>query len=239
MSSRKDQKSSARVVREQLARERRRRRTLWTSAAAVAVLVIAGLIGYAVWSGQRPAGNSATPPGTVAGGTAVALGSGPVTIDIYEDFQCPVCRQFEQQSGDTIDQLVAQNKVKVQYHPIAILDRFSTTNYSTRSAAAAGCTTQTGKFRDYAKALFAQQPAEGSAGLTNDQLVDIGNQAGISGGDFAACVKDQRYKGWTQTSTDTATKNGVNGTPTVLVNGQKVDTPTPENITAAVTAAAK
>lgn len=238
MSSRKGQKSSARMVREQLAREQRRRRTLWTSVTAVAVLLIAGLIGWGVWSSQRPVDTTA-PPDTVADGTAVAIGSGPVTLDIYEDFQCPVCKQFEEQSGATVDQLVADNKVKVLYHPIAILDRYSSTNYSTRSAAAAGCSVPTGKYRDYANALFAQQPAEGSAGLTNDQLVDIGTQAGISDGDFADCVRSQKYKGWTQKVTDAATKSGVTGTPTVLVNGKKVDTPTPENITAAVDEAAK
>ncbi|MFC7548019.1 DsbA family protein [Plantactinospora sp. GCM10030261] len=233
MSSRKDQKRSARVVREQLARERRRRRTVWTSVAAVAVLVIAGLVGWGVWASQRSS-QVTPPPGAVDGGTALAFGSGPVTIDIYEDFQCPACQRFEEASGATIDRLLAENKVTVRYHPIAILDRASTTKYSTRSAAAAGCAAEYDKYREYAKELFAQQPPEGTAGLTNERLVEIGRQAGITANGFEGCVQDQKYQPWTRQATETASENGVSGTPTVLVNGKALENPTPDNLAAAV-----
>ena len=77
MSSRKQQKNAARVVREQLARERRRRRTLWTTIAAVLVLVIAGGIGWAVYSSQKSTGFTA-PPGANDAGTGSTFGPGPV-----------------------------------------------------------------------------------------------------------------------------------------------------------------
>jgi protein-disulfide isomerase len=238
MSSRKGQKSSNRVVREQLARERRRRRTLWTSVTAVLVLVIAGGIGWVVWSSQRPTSFTA-PAGATADGSGVALGDGPVQIDVYEDFQCPVCKQFEQQSGATLDQLVANHKVKVIYHPVAYLNRFSSTQYSTRSSAASGCAAQNGKYREYARALFEQQPPEGSPGLTNDQLVSIGTQVGLDQSGFASCVRDQTYKAWSDHVTAAASKANISGTPTVQVAGQQVQSPTPDNINAAVQAAGK
>src|SRR5688572_4459029 len=135
MSSRVGQKQAARVVRDQIAREKRRSRTLWTSIAAVAVLVIAGLIGWAVVASQD-SGTFTPPPGAVENGTGIKVGSGPVQIDIYEDFICPACGQFEQQTGGTLDKLVSEGKVTVVYHPVAFLDRASSTDYSTRSSAA-------------------------------------------------------------------------------------------------------
>lgn len=238
MSSRKEQKGSARVVREQMARERRRRRTLFLSVTAAVVLVIAGLIGWGLWSNQRTTSFNA-PRGSNSGSTGIVVGSGPVTMDIYEDFICPICHQFEQTSGGTVDQLVANNKVRAVYHPVAYLNRASSTEYSTRSSAASGCAAQYGDFRSYAKALFQHQPPEGSAGLTNDQLVDIGAGVGLNQGTFAACVRDQVFKPWTDHVTEAASKAGVTGTPTVLVNNKVVGQPTPEAITAAVQAAGK
>ncbi|BCB79634.1 thioredoxin domain-containing protein [Phytohabitans flavus] len=231
MSSRAGQKQASRAVRDYIAREKRRTRTLWATIAAVAVLVIAGLIGWGVVASQN-SGGFTPPPGAVENGTGIKVGSGPVQIDIYEDFICPVCGQFEQQTGGTIDQLVAQGKAAAVYHPVAFLDRASSTDYSTRSSAASGAAAEGGKFREYAKALFAQQPAEGSAGLSDDQLIQIGRSVGL-GDAFAQAVRDGKYKPWTAHVTDAASGDRVNGTPTVRVNGKDVQ-PTTQAIQAAV-----
>ncbi|MET8041702.1 thioredoxin domain-containing protein [Micromonospora sp. NPDC005215] len=238
MSSRKGKRDAARVVREQLARERRRRRTIWVSAAAVVVLVIAGVVGWVVWSNQR-ADTFTTPPGANAAGTGIVTGGGPVTVDVYEDFLCPVCKQFEQSTGATLEQLVADNKAKVVYHPVAFLNRFSTTEYSTRSSAASGCAAAGGKFREYARALFDRQPPEGSAGLADGELIDIGTEVGLDRGSFGGCVKDKTYQTWTAHLTEEASRSNVTGTPTVKVDGQPLDNPTPDALTAAVAAAGK
>ncbi|GIG86225.1 DsbA family protein [Plantactinospora endophytica] len=233
--NRKGQRRPARVVREEMARERRRKRTLWTSVGAVIVLIIAGLIGWGV-SASQDSGDFTPPGGANPEGTGIVLGSGPVNVDVYEDFICPICRTFEQQAGGTLDQLVAQNKVRVTYHPVAFLNRFSSTEYSTRSSAASGCAAQSGKFRDYAKALFDRQPPEGSAGLSDDQLVEVATSIGLAGDSFRNCVRKNTFEKWTEHVTDEAARAGVTGTPTVLVAGKQVQA-SAEAITAAVAAA--
>ncbi|MEV4542241.1 DsbA family protein [Micromonospora echinaurantiaca] len=238
MSSRKAQKGSARVVREQLARERRRKRTLWVSIGAVLVLVVAGLIGWSVYSSQQ-ADEFTAPPGANEPGTGIVLGSGPVTIDLYEDYLCPACKQFQQVSGDTIDQLVSEGKAKVVFHPVAYLNRFSTTDYSTRSSAASGCAAEGGKFKEFTDVLFERQPPEGGAGLSDDELIDIGAGVGLNRDDFGSCVRDGTYEPWTEHVTEEASKANVTGTPTILVDGKPVADRSPEGIRAAVEAAGK
>lgn len=230
--NRKGQRRPAQVVREQMARERRRKRTLWTSVGVVVVLVIAGLIGWAV-SASQDSGDFTPPAGANPEGTGIVLGAGPVTVDVYEDFICPVCRTFEQQAGGTLDQLVAQGKVRVIYHPVAFLNRFSSTEYSTRSSAASGCAAQSGKFREYARALFDRQPPEGSPGLSDDELINVATSVGLAGDGFGNCVQENTFGKWTEHVTDEAARAGVTGTPTVMVAGKQVPA-SAEAITAAV-----
>lgn len=236
MSSRKGRKEAARVVRDQLAQERRRRRTLWVSATAVFVLVIAGFTGWAVYSEQR-ADEFTAPPGANEAGTGIVYGSGPVTIDLYEDYLCPACKQFQEVNGETVDQLADEGKARVVFHPVAYLNRFSTTQYSTRSSAAAGCASAGGKFREFSEALFVQQPPENGAQLSDAELIDIGAAAGLDRDTFGSCVNDGTYLSWTEHVTEEASRAEITGTPTILVNGEQVNTWSPEAIRAAVEAA--
>ncbi|MEK6439219.1 DsbA family protein [Pseudonocardia sp. T1-2H] len=63
-------------------------------------------------------------------------------------FQCPACKAYEQQIGPTIDQLVTDGQAKIVYHPVAYLDRFSSTQYSTRSSQASACAPDAASSRD-------------------------------------------------------------------------------------------
>ncbi len=230
--------AAKRVVAQQRAAQRRRTVTLWTSVAVVAVLVIAGLIGWAAL-GSRDAGRVTTPAAAVDEGTAFAAGDGPVGIDIYEDFMCPACGQFESEAAATLTRMIEDRKATVRYHPIAILDRYSNgTEYSTRAAAASAAAGAAGKFREYHELLFANRPAEGSDGLDDARLIELGRAAGLTDASFADAVDDGTYVGWATKVTETASARGVTGTPTVLVAGTKLDAPSPAALTQAVAAAA-
>jgi protein-disulfide isomerase len=200
--------------------------------AVVVILLFAGAVGFGIYRAQQGSDDVVVPAGGSPTGITVGQASAPATIDIYFDFQCPVCKAYEEQTGSTVDELVAAGQAKVVYHPVAYLDRFSSTQYSTRSSRASACAADAGVFPAYVKLLFAEQPPENSAGLPDDQLVALGRQAG-AGDAFAACVEDGRYAGWTKSVTDAASRAGVNGTPTVLVNGTAIDH-TPAALRAAV-----
>jgi len=236
MSKRRSQKQAARFVREQLARERVRRRRLILSAVAAAVLLAAGLVGWAVYVNQRPSGYQ-TPATATKQADGLTIGTGPATVEVYLDFQCPACRQFEDSAGATLDKLVADKKITLVYHPLAFLDRASTTRYSTRSAASAGCAADAGKLAPYVKVLYQRQKPEGGPGLSDDELVAAATSAGITDAGFATCLHDGKYAGWVTHVTDAAVQRGINATPTVFVNGKQVDA-TAAAVQAAVDAAA-
>jgi protein-disulfide isomerase len=224
----RDNNRAKRIVEQQKAAARRRRVTMWTTVVVVLVLVAAGITGYAVMNKQSTssAGKLVTPTLAVDSGTAFAVGTGPITVDLYEDFMCPICHEFETQSGATVKQLIADKKVTVRYHPVAILDGSSNgTNYSTRAAGAAAEAGQEGKFVEYHDVLYANQPAEGSNGLTDAKLISLGKSVGLTSSAFSDAVTNKTYDTWADTVTETFAKRGYTGTPTIVVNGKQVEGP--------------
>ena len=109
---------------------------IWVSIAVVVVLVGLGSVVVLL-------NNQATAPGAIpksnstfdAESGAVTFGEGKDKVAIYVDFQCPICNSFEQQFGASLEAAAADGKITLEYHPIAILDRYSQgTEYSSRSA---------------------------------------------------------------------------------------------------------
>ncbi|WP_219414597.1 DsbA family protein [Pseudonocardia nigra] len=199
---------------------RRRGPSGWAVAAVVTLVLFAGAVGVGVYRAQQ-ADALVVPAGATATGVAVGSPDAPVTVDVYLDFQCPACRAYEAQSGATLDELVAAGAARVVYHPVAYLDRFSSTRYASRSSAAAGCAAEAGVYPRFQALLFAHQPPENTAGLPDERLVALGEQAG-AGPDFGTCVAEERYAAWTAHETDEASRAGITATPTVLVDGREI-----------------
>jgi protein-disulfide isomerase len=194
------------------------------------VLVVAVAVGLGVWYTRSSEEASATANYSVsASGAVVTAGNGPVVVDVYEDYLCPICERFEQRYGNEITSALNEHQITVRYHSIAILDRLTNPpGYSTRAANAALCAVPAGIYPQYHKKLFDEQPAEGGAGLANDQLIAFGTQLGAPA-DFAQCVNSGANANAVTAETEAATSdpalqtNGQFGTPTVAINGHKVD----------------
>jgi protein-disulfide isomerase len=180
-----------------------------------------------------PTRPSRLPAGATPDGDGLVVGDGPVRVDAFIDFLCPYCRRFELSAGPALARLVADRQASVAYHPMNFLDGASTTNYSTRAAAASGCAADQRRFSDYAHALFVHQPPEGGRGLSDAELADIGREIGLGDGAFGACLSDGPYLDWPGYVTARAAAAGVNATPTVLVDGAPTE-PDAKAITAAV-----
>ena len=173
------------------------------------------------------------PRGATDDKTGIAVGSGPVDIDAYIDFQCPFCKQFELVSGDTIDLLLDRQMIRFVRHPMNFLDNASTSHYSTRAAASAAAAADVRRFHEYARTLFEYQPPEGGPGLTDDQLIALGHTIGITDPSFASEIQEGRYLPWPSFVTERAFARGIGGTPSVFVQGIPVPA-RPDLIVAAV-----
>ena len=163
----------------------------------------------------------ATPPATVKAPGADAEAGKPVKVVLYVDFICPVCKNFEAQYNETLTKLRDEGKITVEYRPLGFLDSRSTTNYSSRAANAAACVVNESpeKYSDFVNALFDKQPAEGGAGLSDDELKKMATEVGAKSID--SCVDQKTYRPSVKYATQEASAIGVSGTPTVMVDGKQ------------------
>jgi len=219
------------------AEARRRRRVRVGLAAGTAVALVVGL-GVAVQASRdsvdAPTGD---PRGVVGGAISLGASGAPVVVTVYEDFLCPACRAADGVLGATYDDLIEQEAIQLEHKPIAILDGYSTDRYSSRSLNATACVVDSAPaaFPAFHDALFAAQPAEGGPGLSDSRLTELAEQAGAPG--VGSCIAGERYAGWARSTTDAASRAGVNSTPTILVDGTPLREWTDEALRTAVTAA--
>ncbi len=143
-----------------------------------------------------------------------------VKVDMYEDFRCPNCRNFEAVNNSYINGLVRAGKIQAIYHLMHFI-----ASDSQLTAAAGACAADQGKFLELHTALYVNQPsstqmAENSPYWTNAQLILLGHSVGITSTAYDTCINTGKYMNWTNSiNTDASSKN-INATPTVIVNGK-------------------
>ncbi|MFL6287794.1 MAG: DsbA family protein [Actinomycetes bacterium] len=224
-----------RPAREQLAEKRasqqradRRRRSAGIAIAVVVVLVAIGIIGYAWWASNNDGPDNAALPALVdESGGGVVVGDGPVDVTVWEDFQCPFCKSFEQTNGDMLRQRVDNGDITLTIHPLSFLDAKLGNDSSSQAANAFGCVADAGEKQalDYHLTLYANQPTEnpGTPAWTTEQLIGWGNDVGVEGSTFEDCVNNLTYQGWVTQVQSTMGDEGITATPTVFVDGQEFD----------------
>jgi protein-disulfide isomerase len=236
------ERAAAAILEQQ--RQERRRRT-WTITGVVAGLVAIVVVLFVVQSTRDTAGEKLTSTSVPDGvtntyGVVVGDANAPKTVQIYEDFQCPVCAEFEKATSEKLLAAVDAGTIKIDYRMVSFLDRASTNKYSSRALNAAAVVLDTSGvevFQKFHALLFENQPAEGSAGLSDDQLIEYAVEAGASESDVRPGIESDTFDSWVNNTQDQMSKNGVRGTPSVFVDGEFAGSDLQSSIDAALGAA--
>jgi protein-disulfide isomerase len=185
----------------------------------VAFIVVVGVV-FSLIS-NRSSSTAAIPASvSAADGYGIVLNpSAKPTIDVYIDYQCPACKNFELINGGYLNEVIAQNKAKVVYHPMTFIGP-----ESILAANAAACAADENEFVDMNLALFqGQASSENSGKWQNDTLLNLGKSVGINSAKFEKCIKDGNYVKWTGNVSAASAKANINSTPTIFVNGKQLD----------------
>lgn len=135
----------------------------------------------------------------------------PVTLIAFEDFECPFCRRFTQQT----ESLLIQNEVKNgavrlvwKDFPLAIH------SHTQKAHEAARCAWEQGKFWEYHDILFSNQNDLGI-----NSLKQYAKNLGLNTKQFGTCLDSGKYISLIREKVNEGTSIGISGTPSFLING--------------------
>ena len=207
-----------------------RNRLLLLAAALVAAAIVAGvLVLVSTSSSKSTAPTTTTTASTSASGPESSIFAGipqhgdtlgkptaPVTLTVFEDPQCPYCRQWNIDTLPTVvDQYVKTGRIKLVYRGIVVIGPNSVAGLRAIGAAA-----NENKLWNMVEALYERQGAENSGWIT---LGVIRSAAREIHADPARIIRDADSKSVTAVLKQTATEAsalGINGTPTFATQKQ-------------------
>ena len=193
--------------------------------------IVLGVIGVAIIIAAAIIIPSAIPAGDfvtitpqarpMVDGKALGDPNAPVTVEVFEDFQCPACRAFtEQIEPQIVDTYVATGEVYYIFRHFPFIDDRAPRNESDQAASASMCAADENRFWDYHDMLFANWNGENQGAFNDKRLVAFAEAIGLDMAAFNACFEANIHEEEIKSDEQMGRDSGVTGTPSVMVNGR-------------------
>lgn len=137
---------------------------------------------------------------------------------VFEDPQCPYCRQFEESSGGFLQGEVKGGTIAIEYRMRCFLGIESVRADNTLALAA-----EAGRFDELRRELFAAQPPEQTGGFTISDLAELGRRVGLTQAAYTTGLREARYEPWVIETERAFQAQDPQGTPAALLDAKVVD----------------
>ena len=199
-------------------------RTVTIGAVLIGVLIVA-LVAYSQLSG-RVTDTLVDPaiayPASIQHDNELGSSAAPVTLEVYDDFQCPYCAKSALDTEPAIvSTYVIPGKVRIVHHDFEWIGAGSGGRESRLASAGAICAIGQGKYWDFEHWTFANQLGENVGSFTRERLIRIATAAGLDPAAFGTCIDSAdtlaQVDANTAKFTPIVAANG--GTPMFFING--------------------
>jgi protein-disulfide isomerase len=213
------------AMREKRRQQQRRQRLIILFAVIGAALLIAGFL---IIPSLLPADDivAITPISRpMVDGRSMGDPNAPVTIEVFEDFQCPSCQNFtENIEPRIVETYVGAGQVYYVFRHFPFLDDNAIRKESDQAANASMCAAEQNRFWEYHDIVFANWKGENIGAYSDNRLIAFAKSIGLEMSAFNACFEDNRYEADIKADLEKGQSLQVSGTPSVFVNG-KILTP--------------
>ena len=164
-------------------------------------------------------------PADLADGRILGKADAPVTLEVWSDYQCPVCGQFADiVEPNLIRTYVATGTLRIIDHDAAFQGQRSSSSYdeSVESAAGARCAADQNLYWPFHDWLFANQVGENQGAFRDERIRAMATGAGLDVAAWDACRATGEQQAAVRAETKQALAQGVNATPTLHIAGQVI-----------------
>ena len=168
---------------------------------------------------------SAPTPVGLADGRTIGKAGAPVTMEVWSDFQCPVCGEFARiVEPQLIARYVTPGTLRIVHHDAAFQGAKSSASYdeSVEAAAGARCAADQGRYWRFQDWTFANQSGENKGAFAEGRLRSIATASGLDVIAWDACRATGEQQAAVRSDTLQAFAAGVNATPTMILGGQTI-----------------
>lgn len=177
---------------------------------------------------NQPSTNAATSTDTANQGLIIGDKNAPVTIVEYADFKCPECGKFHSGVGKRIrTEYIDTGKVNIEFRPYPVWGE-----EAGKALAGSYCAQEQGKFQTYYDAMFAymwdNHFKQGDYQKAIDPVFNDGvlqsifNSIGLDKSAYDTCLANPKTRQAYDAAVNKAAPDGIQGTPTFIIGGQKV-----------------
>lgn len=187
--------------------------------AVVALVLLSGGLDSEEVAASVSEPEAAAPAAELRNGRTLGELSAPVSIDVYEDPQCPACGLFTERIEPLIiSEYVTDGTASFTYNDFVFLGDESWD----AAVAMRVAEDMDGKFWDYHQILFHNQSGENDGGFTRERLADMAEVIGLDRDEFLSGLDDPAYRAAVEASNEAGRELTINSTPSLVVNGEVI-----------------
>ncbi len=136
----------------------------------------------------------------------------PITLVEFSDFHCPFCKKL----APVFSELMTAHKGKIRqvwrHYPLNIHPRAGIVHLASE------CAHEQGKFWEFHEILMAPKKVSDN----QEGLKTIAKRLGLNMSQFEGCLESDKYKEQIEMDIIAGRKSGVQGTPTIFINGKRI-----------------
>ncbi len=194
-------------------------RVNWWILGVLSIILVAAISTIVIQQNKNNVDPVSIAPIEISQDKSIGSADAPVVVVEYGDYQCPACGRFASTvKPKIVEEFVNTGQVRFVFRSFQFIGE-----ESQWAAEASECANEQGKFWEFYEKLYSEQSGENAGAFAKVNLEGFAAELGLQTDQFNQCLASGKYTEKVKSETLEAQNLGLRGTPSLLVNGEIVE----------------